>query len=102
MASAPVHRFTFDSPDRALHFVRQVFVQCFDVVTFRDNCTVLVIDGHMPKQTQKLLDLAKELGSVPPGSLPPPPLPTDRPSRVPTLTEEAFEDVEVVEWNEED
>lgn len=100
--TAPVHRFTFDTPDRALLFVRQVFATCFDVVSFRDGCTVLVIDGHKPPQTERLLSLARGLGSVPPGSpIPPPPLPFDRPSRVPTNPGDEAIDVDLVEVDDD-
>lgn len=75
------HTFTFGSPDRALLFVRQVIVNCQDVATFRDENVVSVIAP--PSQTNKLIQLARTLGS----SSIPPPLPSARVSRLPTLPE---------------
>jgi hypothetical protein len=90
---APVYRFTFDSPERALQFVRQVFMQCFDVVTFRDECTVRVMDGHTPRQLDKLLALANDLGSIPPA------LPY-MPTRAPTRPEDMIDDIDI-EWDDD-
>jgi hypothetical protein len=88
--AAVSHTFTFDSPERALLFVRQVFANCQDVATFRDGVTVRVIDGHHPPQTEKLTRLARTLGS----SSIPPPLPGGRVSKLPTLSEAEEIDVD--------
>lgn len=77
------HKFIFETPERALLFVRQVFATCADVATFRDDVVVLVLDAHRPPQTDKLVKLAQKLGS----SSVPPPLPSERISRSPTLPE---------------
>jgi hypothetical protein len=77
--SAPVHTFIFDSPDRALLFVRRVFATCRDVVTLRDGCCVFAIDGHLPRQGDILKKIAQNLSH----SSKPPPLPPKRE----TLTE---------------
>jgi hypothetical protein len=75
--AAPVHTFIFDSPERALLFVRRVVATCRDVVTLRDGCCVFAIDGHVPRQGEILKKIAQNLHS----SIPPPL------KRMPTLTE---------------
>ena len=92
MAAAVSHQFTFDTPEQALRFVRQVFANCEDVATFRDGVVVSVIDGHRPPQTERLTKLARDLSS----SIPPP-LPGGRISRLPTLPEDDAVDVDVDE-----
>lgn len=57
------HRFTFDSPVRALRFVQRLCEELRDIAVFRDGPLVVVWDGAEVGQGRAIVRLARTSGA---------------------------------------
>ena len=50
----------FDTPGAALRFVQRLHMHVQDVATFRDDVHVLVMDGSINGQRERIMQMARE------------------------------------------